>query len=475
MHRLILTLIFSITSIAVISGKDYQTYIDDFCNRTSTKDANVSILFRDLKTNEIIASHRPNHVVPTASTIKILTTATILESLGPDFRFSTYLETDGEIIDGVLHGNLYIRGTGDPTLGSQRVGNANFLPRWAEAIKAAGIHRIAGSIIADAGLYDPAETIPYGWTYEDIGNFYAGGVYPICYRDNIMTIFIQSGSRGSSVPVLSTDPYIPYLELENYLYCGEGRDWLVNGMPYDNHRILSGTIPPDKGRWSIKASIPNPPLLLAQNLTSTLNTYGISTDSAAKYTKIPASQQRRIIYTHQSEPLRNIILETNQESNNMYAEQLFRYLGTQIKTPVLIKDCIDYEKQFWFNRAINLSSAHIYDGSGLSPQDAVSAEQLVNILAYMAQHSTYSTDWLNSLPVSGKNGTLKGFLANTGLDGKIRAKSGTTSRVKAYAGYIEAPDGHTYVFAVMVNNSTNRSKKVRHEIETLLTQMFINK
>lgn len=466
-----------------IYSADFQSAIDSFCNQSSTRDANVSILFRNLDTGETIASYRPDNTVPTASTIKILTTATALEQLGDNFTFSTFLETDAQIQNGILNGNLYIRGTGDPTIGSQRVGNQNFMYQWLKALKQHGITHIKGSIIADASFYDPAEAIPYGWIREDIGNYYAAGAFPICFKDNTMTIFLHSGARGSRATIISTDPYIPDIQFENYLTCGEGRDWLVCGMPYNNHRLLSGNIAPDKGRWSVKAAIPNPPLQLARTLTSYLNANGITVDSAAQYILTPSSQPRNVLHIHQSEPLSRILTETNQESNNMYAEQIFRYLGLLAQsqqavekqiptTPILINDCVNFEKQFWLNRAVNLSKAYIYDGSGLSPQDVLSARQLVDILTYMGKHSIYRDTWINTLPVSGNSGTLRGFLNDTPLEGRVIAKSGTTSRVKAYAGYIRSNDDQTYVFAIMVNNASVKSKAIQRNIARLLTQMF---
>jgi len=453
-------------------GQNFQTYVDAFCGHKSMQSANISILFRDLSDDSTIASYRPNAAVPTASTIKVLTTATALESLGPDFCFQTFLETDGTIDNGVLHGNLYIRGTGDPTLGSEQVGNADFLPSWVKAIKDAGIKRIAGRIIADASFYDPAEAIPYGWVHEDIGNFYSGGVYPLCFKDNVMTIFLNSGSVGTKAQILSTEPYIPDIEFENYFVCGTGRDWLVSGEPYSNHRVLSGCIVPNKGRWSVKAAIPNPPLLLAQNLNAALFASGVKIDSSAIYVKVSQHSDRHLIYTYTSPALSEILRETNQQSNNMYAEQIFRYLGSAIKTPVLISDCVDFEKNFWKNRFIDLYSAYIYDGSGLSPQDVLSGKMLVDILTYMAKYSANKDVWFSTLPISGQSGTLKGFLAGTPLEGRVIAKSGTTSRVKAYAGYINAPNGHTYVFAVMVNNASVKSRVVQREIAKMIEDMF---
>ena len=126
----------------------------------------------------MIADFRSEHVIPPASTQKILTSATALCLLGSDFRFSTFLETDGTIEDGTLKGNLYIRGTGDPTLGSQKVGDQMFLYKWVQALRKKGIRRIEGSVISDASFFDGDAVNPQ-WIWEDIGNYYfmkAGGI-----------------------------------------------------------------------------------------------------------------------------------------------------------------------------------------------------------------------------------------------------------------------------------------------------------
>lgn len=469
---LFLLLFFSLHSYA--QNNKAQEAVDNFCQLATMKSANISILIYDQTANKTIAAHRPEHSVPTASTMKVITTATALEYLTPDFCFPTYLLTDGKITGSTLEGNLYIYGTGDPTLGSEYLGNKNFLSQWVNALKQLGIKRIKGRVIADASFYDPAESIPYNWIYEDLGNYYAPGIYPLPYFDNTMTIFLKSGPVGTEASVVGLSPEIADITFENYMTCGVGRDWFVNGLPYNNHRVLSGCITPNKGRWSVKAAIPNPPLLLAQDLTKQCIRNGISIDSAATYIKTVSNQQRDTLYTYRSVPLKDIIAHTNQESDNMYAEQIFRYLGTLVGTPVLIANCSEMEKMFWHNHAVNLHSAFIFDGSGLSPQDAVSAKSFVEILRYMATKSKFRNEWIASLPVSGQSGTLKGFLADTKLEGKVIAKSGTTSRVKSYAGYVNAPDGHQYVFAILVNNATTKSRNVRKDIEKLLKDIFID-
>ena len=167
-----LTYIF-VCSISVLSAcAEQEPALELFLNSDITRNSNITLLVKNITTDKVIASYRPNVVVPPASTMKLLTTATALELYGGNYRFETYLESDGELKDGELKGNLYVRGTGDPTLGSQKVGNQMFLYKWAQQMVRLGIKKISGSVVADMSFFDGEATNP-GWIWEDIGNYYA--------------------------------------------------------------------------------------------------------------------------------------------------------------------------------------------------------------------------------------------------------------------------------------------------------------
>ena len=141
--------------------------------------ANISVLIRDAQTGAVIDEYRSENVVPPASVMKLLTTGAALEMLGPSFRFTTTLEYTGIIENGVLNGDLYIRGGCDPSLGNLK-GTQAFIFKWIKAIKAAGIRTIKGSVIADMSLLDGDATNP-NWLWEDCGNYYAPGIFALNY------------------------------------------------------------------------------------------------------------------------------------------------------------------------------------------------------------------------------------------------------------------------------------------------------
>ena len=169
----------------------------------------------------------------------------------------------------------------------------------------------------------------------------------------------------------------------------------------------------------------------------------------------------------QSPPLSEIIKETNIHSNNGYAEQIFRYLALKKSTIASSTGAVQVVREFWKSKGLPVEQMFNYDGCGLSPLDAVSAQFFVDLLIYMKTISPNKEAFINSLPVSGKTGTLTNFLSKTRLQGKVHAKSGTISGVKSYSGYIEG-NTKTYAFAILVNHADGTSKAVTRKIEDFL-------
>ncbi len=448
--------------------------IENFINNPLLENANISLLVRDLETNKTIYDIRSKNSIIPASTMKLITTATALELLGSNFCFDTKLEIDGKIdVDGVLNGNLYIRGGGDPTLGSEFLGNPDFLANWVEVIKNAGIKKINGKIIADATLYD-AQGVNPKWTWEDMGNYYAAGSYGISYMDNTYKLVLRSGLVGTTPEIIKVIPKIQQLSFENHLKSTEIAfdSAYFYGAPHSNLRSIHGEIPANRLEFIIKGDIPNPGLLLAEHFHNKLIFSGI-TISELPTNVVTSNSERKMIYIQKSPPLTDIIKEINVHSNNGYAEQVFRYLSLKnsaVATSNVAKEVI---KAFWKTKGFPVEQLFMYDGCGLAPEDAVSAQFFVDLLMYMKMQSPNKNTFFNSLPVSGESGTLTHFLEKTLLSGKVHAKSGTIARVKCYAGYVEWKE-KKYIFAILVNNANGTSKAVNRKMEEFLLSLTEN-
>ena len=437
-----------------------------------TGQANMSVLVQNLNTGEVIDSYRPEHVVPPASVMKLLTTGAALEILGPGFRFPTLIEYSGTIENGVLNGNLYIRGGCDPSLGWQ--GKTAFLTQWVKAVQKAGIKSIDGGIIADMTMLDGEAQNP-NWLCEDAGNYYAPGIFALNYYGNTMNIVLKSGDPGSVATVIGTEPKVEDVYFINHVRCDrityDGA--FVSGLPYSRERYLTGAVPSNLGTFGVKGDLPNPGLLLARHFTNKLRESGVSVKRDATYEADynPLTPARNELYTHYSEPLSEIIKETNVNSNNLYAEALFRYLGTRYTLPGTIHNSQDLLRDYRRRRGVTIQNAIIKDGCGLAPQDAVSAKTFVQLLTIMSR-SANKDAWLASLPVSGQTGTLKTLCPGTELEGRIHAKSGTIAGTKNFAGYIDMPNGDTWVFAILINSAPGKARNIQTVIQQYLLDVY---
>ena len=436
-----------------------------------TGQANMSVLVQNMTTGEVIDEYRSDKVVPPASVMKLLTTAACLETMGPGFRFPTVLEYTGSIENGVLYGDLYVHGGCDPSLGWQ--GKTAFFTQWIKAVREAGIKRIEGAIIADMTMLDGEAQNP-GWLCEDAGNYYAPGIFALNYYGNTMNIVLKSGEPGTVATVMKTEPQVEDIRFINRVRCDRIQydGAFVSGLPYSNERYLTGAVPSNLGTFGVKGDLPNPGLLLARHFTAKLREAGIAVAREADYLPDynPLLPKRHELYIHYSEPLSELIKETNINSNNLYAEALFRYLGTRYTLPGTIHNSQDLLRDYWRRRGVAVQNAIIKDGCGLAPQDAISAKAFVQLLTIMSRSKNQEA-WIASLPVSGKTGTLKSLCPGTALEGRIHAKSGTIAGTKNFAGYIDMPNGDTWVFAILINSAPGKAKNIQYVIQQYLLDL----
>ena len=289
--------------------------------------------------------------------------------------------------------------------------------------------------------------------------------------DNMYRLVLRSGLIGTTPEILRTEPEIASLTFDNHLTSTEidSDSAYFYGAPKSNHRIIRGEIPANRMEFVIKGDIPNPSLLLAEHFQNALKQAGISV-SEQPSDIVKRVTERKLIHLHNSPPLSEIIAETNVHSNNGYAEEIFRYLALKSNPVATSNGAIREIRSFWKEKQLPINQLFMYDGCGLSPLDAVSSNFFVELLTYMKTKSSSSEAFFNSLPISGKTGTLTHFLSKTPLQGKVHAKSGTISGVKCYAGYIEL-NNKTYVFSILLNHFNGTSKAVTRKMEEFLLQI----
>jgi D-alanyl-D-alanine carboxypeptidase/D-alanyl-D-alanine-endopeptidase (penicillin-binding protein 4) len=463
-------LLFLTILLSVISFAFSQSPIDIFTKNSQLQHANISIQVKDANSGKMLYQHRADKSEIPASTMKLVTTATALEMFGADFKFRTALAYDGQIVaDSILHGNLYIVGGGDATLGSAKTGEQNFLDNWVNAIRAAGIKTIDGQILTDETIFDSQAANPR-WTWEDMGNAYAPSIHGISYLDNTLKVIFKSGAVGTTPEILRTEPTIEGMTFSNYLKSTTVTydKGYFYGEPFSNHRTIYGEIPANRAEFTVKSDLPHPAATLVNDLQKTLINQGFT----IKNNSLSASE-KHTFYTHFSPTLAEIIAETNTKSNNHYAEYLFRQIGTRAGTPATIDGSLKTIRDFWQTRGVSVAGLFQCDGSGLSPSNAVSAEFFVALLDYMQTKSRNYSVFYASLAVAGESGTLEPLLRKSVLKGKVHAKSGTLTRVKSYAGYVDYKD-KSLIFAIIVNNYNNSSYDIIKLVEEFLISVSDN-
>ena len=447
--------------------------------------ASFSLVVKDVQEGRTVYSYDTDRLQSPASVLKTVATATALEILGEDYCYPTTLEYDGILESGTLEGNLYIKGSGDPSLGSSHFapGQNKFLSTWIAALQKAGIKHITGSVISDESIFD-TEGVSIKWLREDMGNYYAPGSYGISIFDNMYKLSLQTGAAGTRPVLKGTEPDIPFIRFKNYLKAApvSSDSAYIIGAPLDDVRYLYGVLPANREAYVLKGDIPDPALYLARYLTDQLQQKGIRVDGSPSCYRIEVEEnrwkkgERKEIVTTYSPTLREIASVCNHVSHNLYADALVKTVGLQYKPRrnEMISSFgrgVQVVKEYWEKKGLDVFPLRMNDGSGLAPADKVSAGFMGELLVYMATESAVSDAFIASLPQAGIEGSVRNFLKGSKLQGKAHLKSGGITGVRSYAGYI-TKDGKTYAVAVFSNNYSCPMSRMTGALEKLLLQLF---
>jgi D-alanyl-D-alanine carboxypeptidase/D-alanyl-D-alanine-endopeptidase (penicillin-binding protein 4) len=437
-----------------------------FIQKENLRHAAIGFKAVDMSSGKLVADYNSSISLTPASCMKIVTTATALDVLGAGFCFETPLFYDGFVKDSTLEGNLYVLGTGDPTLGSEYFEGDReaFLDEWLAGIRASAIRNVSGDLIVLDQLFG-YEGISKKWLWEDIGNYYAPGIYGISVFDNMYSLSIQTYSVGEQPVIVSMTPEIEGISFTNDITVKEATDYEsgVFGLPFSYERRLYGTMPPNRTAFVVKGDIPDPGLFLAKYLKAYLQQNGVNIQGVATTFRLnrQSHENKVILAKVQSPALAAVTRVVNIKSNNHFSEHLFRTL--QLKA-------VDIPA-YWLEKGLDSSALFMHDGSGVAPANAVSTAFLVDLLLYMDKQESRDGAFFHSLPVAGQEGTVSSFLKNTSLQGKAHIKSGSMTDVQSYSGYVEKGNKR-YAFSLIINRFTGKRADLRKDIEQLLTNLF---
>ncbi len=423
-----------------------------------------------VKSGKVILDYNSEKSLAPASGLKVFTTITALNLLGENYKYKTKVYYNGEITKGVLNGDVYIVGGGDPTLGSNLVKGSlpldSLMMSWTNAIKAKGITSINGSIIAEAHYFE-GERVPDYWNWMDIGNYYGAGPSSLSINNNLYYLYFKPADKvGDLAKVLRTQPEIPGLKFQNYMKTGavgSGDNGYIYSAPEQFEARLRGSVPAGVKEFSIKGSIPDPPLFAAQYFEKYLNSNGVKVSEPAKKIETEVLHKATNLITETlSPPLKDIVYITNKKSDNLYAETLMRTFA-KVQTGIgSTEKGVNVLMNFLDSNGIKTEGIKLHDGCGLSRTDMITPKAMAQLLAFMTKQKVFDSFW-NSLAVAGiKNdpGYFKNFGSGTKLQGNARIKSGLISDVRSESGYVYDGKGRLIVFSMIANNYTGTSRQV---------------
>ncbi|MCF7805591.1 MAG: D-alanyl-D-alanine carboxypeptidase/D-alanyl-D-alanine-endopeptidase [Candidatus Marinimicrobia bacterium] len=443
-----------------------QQELRQLLNHPALQTAHVGIYVQDPYTRKVVFARNEHRLFAPASNQKLLTTAAALSTLGPDFRFHTELYTNGRIENGTLYGDLYIRGTGDPTL-SGRFHDGDMirdLENWADALQELDVTRITGDIIADATMFDQ-DWIGTGWEYDDLSYWYAAQPGALSFNDNCLDVFITPGDSIGAPANLRYEPETDYFRMTNDLVTVH-EDSITS---YDYHRELNtndmrffGKISMSEDRIRDYITIHNPARYTTNVLRDVLTDRGISIDGMIR--EIPQDEPVDYkgftqILDYTSPPLIEILNVINRRSQNLYAEQVFKRLGYEVTGKGTFEGGKRAVLEFLGKNGVDTEHLNIADGSGLSRRNLVSPAQIVMVLRSMYT-GKYSDEYLRSLPIGGDNGTLSQRFRGTISERRVNAKTGYMGFVRILSGYLNTRDDHTLTFSIMVNGYTTETSVI---------------
>jgi D-alanyl-D-alanine carboxypeptidase/D-alanyl-D-alanine-endopeptidase (penicillin-binding protein 4) len=478
MNRL-LTFLLLLSFPQLLTGQSKALQIlmaDSLMNHSS-----VSLCILNSENGETIYELNAGKSLIPASVMKLVTSAVALELLGPEFRFRTRIGYSGSLNKrtGLLKGDIVITGGGDPALGSGYFKEVyhGFLKNWIKEIIDLGVKKVEGRVITDDSRYD-YQPVPAKWLWEDAGNYYGAGAFGLSVFDNMFEIHLRTSSDGSTPVITGIVPEICRYEFSNQLTASGNKDnGYVFSAPYNHYGWLAGSIPVNREDYVLKASINDPPLLLAKILDSMLDSAGIEVTedpSTVRLENKPIDNELITIAGRDSPMLKEIIEVLNHESVNLFAEHLLKEMGKTFNGNGSTASGIEVLYKFLKTSGIDSRGMFIEDGSGMSPMDAISSGNLTGLLYFMKTRGRYFSEFYNSLPDAGKEGTLKSYFRDPVFDSNLRAKSGSMTRVRSYAGFLKAFSGRELIFGIIINNFSGPPGHIVSGIEEILKETIQN-
>jgi D-alanyl-D-alanine carboxypeptidase/D-alanyl-D-alanine-endopeptidase (penicillin-binding protein 4) len=425
--------------------------------------ARVGVLVADVESGQVLYAKDPDVLLNPASNVKLVTSAAALARLGPEFRFDTELYVDAASAGSGAPKTLYVKGKGDPSLFTERM--------WALAGDLAhlGIRQV-GEIVVDESFFD-GERFGPGFDQETGDKSYLAPTGAASLNWNTVAVHVGPGDRKGAKARVDLEPASDLFEVDvraTTVAPRARRRLTVSSTPAGARQriVVEGRIPQGSRIQVVWRRIDEPGLYLGHTLRRLLELRGVKTAGKVKLGEIP--QGARLVHVDQSESLGEIVRRLNKTSNNFVAEQLVKTLGAQVKGgPGSWAKGIQVIEEFLAEVGIPRGAYLMKNGSGLNDTNRFSARQLATLLRAMWARFPLHAEYVASLPVAGRDGTIRWRMEGTEAVGRLRAKTGTLENVTSLSGYVETAGHRTLAFSILVNDFAGRPGGLARSVDAI--------
>ncbi len=463
----------------------------------------AGVLLVDLRTGEALVELNADDPLIPASNMKLITTAAALTRLGPDFKFSTKLnlitppapgnhnsspedsEGSSRAFPSTALPSLLIRGEGDPAFGDPvLLAQAGFevddlVDLWVQAVVDTGYTRF-DQLVLDDLVFDAVRVHP-DWPVDQLHLYYCAQIDAINFHENLLAVLpVPSENLGQS-PIVQLFPYFPNLRTQNRATTGNVDDFRIQRPPDSNRFVFLGSVR-NRRTSPYRVTVDDPAMFLGQFLQHKLNQIGVRVNRVVRLKPNDRIADQPSEILHQlNTTLVGVIDRTNQDSQNMFAEALFKRMGHELTgEPGSFANGASAVRLYMKDRLasrVGLTAVRIADGSGLSPNNRATCRVLVEVLRSMREDPTLGPIFAASLSHAGHTGTLRQRLRDLRSD--VYGKSGYLGASANYAstlsGYLVRPDGRTYAFSMLFNGfepplTSTRIKEVQDQILTKIDE-----
>ena len=445
--------------------------IEQLTSAGSARRALWGVYAVEQKSGNVVADVNGTRMFVPASNRKLVTAAMTTAAFEPDATFVTEARSAAPPVGGGIAGDLVIVPTGDPSWSAQLLEGRNGttkLRELAAGIAKAGVSRVDGDLVIDCGRFEDPEPLPPGWIWDELAANYAPRPSALSLNQNLIGVVIEPGSVGSPAKARFSSGGEPATLINNSITTAAGSVPTLNVIrSLEGDTItLTGGLPAGTPSGTRALPAGNPLEIAADAFMEALKRENVAVSGKVRVER-RSPQAKHLLASVSGARISTILTMCMRESDNFLAESLYLLAGAERTGRVSYRSARQAEANYWKKIGIGADEYRAVDGSGLSREDHVSPRALVALLRERRE-----TEWfVESLPVSGVNGTLRYRLSDKGLARRVKAKTGTLDGVSSLAGYIEAPSGRVITFAVIANNYTTSTAGIRKTIDDIVAML----